>query len=227
MSQQINLYNARLERQKNYFSTQVLAAALGVVLVVLIGVSALVRSQLAAVQKEADQVKLALAAGEARRANATAAFVPRVRSAALQQEAEQAAIEHRNLQQVSALLEQHPDQGMDKDKDLRHGAGVRGYSAYFRALARRRIDGLWLTGVTIDSAGEAIGLQGRMLKASLLPGYLDGLAGEAVLRGKTFGHLEMREPKAPAGTPDAPPPRYVEFNLQSRPSGERADARQP
>ncbi len=217
MSQQINLYNPRLERQKNYLSTRLLVAVLGVVVVGLAGAAVVARSQLATVEREAEALKREVAEHEARRVSVTAAFVPRRRSATLQQEVDAAAIEYRNLKQVAALLDQ--DQG--------RGANARGYSAYFRALARKRVDGLWLTGVTIDQGGEAIGLQGRTLKPSLLPGYLDGLAGEPVLRGKSFGQLEMREPKPAASAPDAPAPRYVEFSLQSLGPGEHGEARRP
>jgi hypothetical protein len=123
------------------------------------------------------------------------------------------------LQQVAGLLEQ----GQQADAPR--------YSAYFQALARKRVDGLWLTGVTIQGSGDSIGLQGRALKAGLLPGYLDGLAGEAVLRGKSFGRLEMIEPKpeqvetAQAASPPPAAPRFVEFSLQSAPVDHTAAGR--
>lgn len=214
MSQQINLFNPRFRRQKNYFSTAVLASALGGLLVVMALASMLVNRQTAALEAEAALAKADLTAREARKTSVTAAFVPRRKSETLEQEVAQAGLQVRNLQQVAGLLEQ----GQPADKP--------GYSAYFEALARKRVDGLWLTGVTIQGGGDAIGLQGRALKAALLPGYLNGLASEAVLRGKSFGRLEMVEPKpddaavAPAvpasPTPPAPTaPRYVEFTLQS------------
>lgn len=221
MSQQINLFNAGFERRKNYAGTPVLAAGIGLLVLVLIGVAALAKAQLAALESEAAALKEQMANYEKRKSAATAAFVAPRKSETLQQELDRAGVELRNLQQVAGMLEQG-----------RPGE-ARGYSAYFRALARRGVDGLWLTGVTIQGGGDAIGLQGRALKASLLPGYLNGLASEAVLRGKTFGQLEMREPKADpkAEAADAAPvaaaPRYVEFSLQSASAGERGKAEQP
>lgn len=210
MSQQINLFNPRFQRQKNYFSTVVLASALGGMLLVVVVASLVVSRQTAALTDEAALVKADLGARETRKTSVTAAFVPRRKSEILQQEVDQAGLHLRNLQQVAGLLEQ----GKPGDTP--------GYSAYLQALARKRIDGLWLTGVTIHGSGDAIGLQGRALKAGLLPGYLDGLAGEAVLRGKSFGRLEVSEPKPePADPAQAAPapvaPRYVEFSLQSAP----------
>ncbi|MYM98341.1 MSHA biogenesis protein MshI [Duganella vulcania] len=223
MSQQINLFNVGFERKKSYVSTSVLAAGIGALVLVLAGMSALAKARLAALETEAATVKASLANGEKRKSAATAAFVAPRKSEALQQQLDQAGVELRNLQRVAGILEQgEPGE-------------TRGYSAYFRAFARRGVDGLWLTGVTIQGSGDAIGLQGRALKASLLPGYLNGLAGEAVLRGKTFGQLEMREPKAEpaaeatagAATAPAAAPRYVEFSLQSASAGEHGKAERP
>lgn len=221
MSQQINLFKVGAQRQKNYAGTPVLVAGLGVLVLGLIAMSTLAKAQLAALESEAAAAKASLDSREARRTAATAAFVAPRKSEALQQELDQTSTQYRNLQQVAAILEQGQP------------GATRGYSAYFRAFARRGIDGLWLTGVTIQGSGDAIGLQGRALKASLLPGYLNGLASEAVLRGKTFGQLEMKEPKpAPqAEAADAAPtpaaPRYVEFSLQSAAAGEHGKAEQP
>lgn len=222
MSQQINLFNAGFKRTKNYATTRMIAAGMGVLAFGLVVASVLANIELATLEREAAVVKAELAAREARRTAVTASFVAPHKSEALQQELDQTGVQYRNLQQVAAIL----DQG--------EPGATRGYSAYFRAFARRGIDGLWLTGVTIQGSGDAIGLQGRALKASLLPGYLNGLAGEAVLRGKTFGQLQMTEPKAPKAADGAPAPesapaapRYVEFSLQSAAAGEQAKAEQP
>ncbi|MQA41785.1 MSHA biogenesis protein MshI [Rugamonas aquatica] len=224
MSQQINLFNAGFKRKKNYATTRAMATGLGALVLVLTVASVLANIELATLEREAAVVKAELAAREARRIAVTSTFVAPRKSEALQQELDQTGVQYRNLQQVAAIL----DQG--------EPGATRGYSAYFRAFARRGIDGLWLTGVTIQGSGEAIGLQGRALKASLLPGYLNGLAGEAVLRGKTFGQLQMTEPKAPpkaaaadgVSAPEpAAAPRYVEFSLQSAAAGEQAKVEQP
>jgi hypothetical protein len=99
-----------------------------------------------------------------------------------------------------------------------------GYSEYFRALARQHVDGLWLTGLAITGAGCDIGVRGRALDASLLPGFLGRLTQEKIMQGKAFGSLQISQPgdKAakdakPAATANAAP--FVEFSLQSRPEG--------
>ncbi|MES2257586.1 MAG: MSHA biogenesis protein MshI [Pseudomonadota bacterium] len=225
MSQQINLFNPRFKKQKNYFSANAMAYALGVVLACSLVPAFQAKQSVAALEREAAVVKTELAAREARKATSGSDLAPRQKSASLDQLLEQAETENRALHEVSAII------------DKGEFGNTRGYSSYFRAFAHSRVDGLWLTGVRIVGAGNEIGLQGRTLQASLLPGYLGGLAREPVLKGKTFGHLEMTQPKpadapgaaaaAAASAASAPAfavPPYVEFSLQAASLGEQKEA---
>ncbi len=222
MSQQINLFNPAFEPKKSYATSPALVAAFMGVALVLAVLVVMAQSELAALVQQAEAVKTTLTAREASKAAATTAFVAPRKSEALQQQFEQATLSYANLQKVAAILEQG------------HGGDVRGYSAYFRALARRTSEGLWLTGLQIQGNGESISLQGRAIKASLLPGYLAGLSNESVLRGKKFAQLELHEPlpaasaaaSAPASA-SAAPPRYVEFTLQAAPAEAAGKAVQP
>ena len=95
---------------------------------------------------------------------------------------------------------------------------TRGYAGYFRALAQARVEGVWLTGVDIAGAGNAIGLQGRALHASLLPAYITRLGQQEILKGKTFASLDIGPPpQAAVAAPQsqAPSVPYVAFSLQS------------
>jgi hypothetical protein len=193
----------------------------GIVLLAALAVGVTARQRVAALEAQAATVKADLAAREARKASAGIDFAPRQKSPALERELEQAESERRALLGVSAIL------------DKGEFGNTRGYSAYFRAFARSGVSGLWLTGVRIVGAGSEIGLQGRALQASLLPGYLQGLSREPVLKGTTFGHLEMGQPKPASGVGaatttgasavvNAPPaPSFVEFSLQAT-AGEQA-----
>lgn len=214
MSQQINLYNVAFEPRKNYATAPVVVGVVLFTLLVMVGSTVLARRQLAETSVQAASVKAELDAREARKTAATAAFVAPRKSETLQKEVEQTGVMLANLQKVAGIL----DQGQ--------AGGVHGYSPYFRALARRTSEGLWLTGVQIQGNGDSIGLQGRALKASLLPGYLAGLSGETVLRGKKFAQLDLHEPlasgsasaaaSAASGTASVvAAPRFVEFSLQS------------
>lgn len=210
MSQQINLFNPRFRRQKNYFSAGVLAGAVGVALLASLLAGVLAMQRAAQLEAEAAVLKAELAAREARRAAAAIEFAPRARSTVLAQELVRAEQEHRALRDVSEVL---------RKGDI---GNVRGYSAYFQAFARSSVNGLWLTGVQINGAGSEIGLQGRALQASLLPGYLQGLSREPVLKGTSFGRLEMGQPAPEEGGRPAAPAPYVEFSLQAVPPADPA-----
>lgn len=97
-----------------------------------------------------------------------------------------------------------------------------GHARFLRAFARQSVDGLWLTGITVDGPGTAISVQGRTVDPELVPDFLNRLAREPVLSGHGFDHLQMQRPlpaagAAPGAVPAATPP-YVEFSVETRPS---------
>ena len=212
MSQQINLYNPVFLQQKKIFSSRTMAGAL---LVLFAGVAAIHvygNMRLQALQQQADAGAVQLTQKQARLASVTTEFVPRQKSAEV--EAELAEVEG----QLSALREVS---GVLARGEL---GNTQGYAEYFRALARQHVDGLWLTGVSIAGAGLEIGVRGRALDPQRVPGYLNRLTAEPILRGKAFGSLQINQ-GAPGARVDASGKDvatrapYVEFSLQSTPEG--------
>lgn len=216
MSQQINLFNPLLQKRKNYLSAQTMAQALGLVLAAGLALAFYGQRQVANLEQQALAGKAELRVREARKVQVASAFPARVKDQSIELGIAQAATEHQSLQQVQAILQRG------------EFGNTRGYSPYFRAFARSRIDGLWLTEVAIVGAGNAIGLKGRVVAPGLLPRYINGLAEQPVLKGKTFARLEMgaqpgqekdknqvKDPAKPGADklPAAPP--YLEFSLQS------------
>jgi hypothetical protein len=212
VSQQINLYNPVFLQQKKIFSSRTMAAAL---LLLVAGVAALSvygNMRLKALQAAADAGAAQLTQKEARLASVKLDFAPRVKSAGVEAELAEVESQLASLREVSGVL-------------ARGELGnTQGYAEYFRAFARQHADGLWLTGVSILGAGTEIGVRGRALDAQRVPGYLNRLTLEPVMRGKAFGSLQINQ-GAPGGRLDdagksvpAPAP-YVEFSLQSAPEG--------
>ena len=68
-----------------------------------------------------------------------------------------------------------------------------GYAEFLAALARQRVDGVWLTRVEISGPGSDFTIEGRTVRADLIPGYIKLLGTEDVLRGKSIGTLAMHE----------------------------------
>ncbi|MGJ9416169.1 PilN domain-containing protein [Massilia sp. CMS3.1] len=212
MSQQINLYNPVFLQQKKIFSSRTMAGAL---LVLFLGVAAINvygNMRVKDLQQQADAGAAQLAQKQARLASVTLEFVPRQKTAEVAAELAEVEGQLAALREVSGVL-------------ARGELGnTQGYAEYFRALARQHVDGLWLTGVSIAGAGLDIGVRGRALDPQRVPGYLNRLTAEPIMRGKAFGSLQIGQgvPVAridASGKDVATRAPYVEFSLQSTPEG--------
>ena len=81
----------------------------------------------------------------------------------------------------------------------RAGADAVAFSAVLEGLGRQRPEPLWLTRIHVGEGGQALGLAGRALEASVVPGYLERLGREPALQGREFTHFRIDQP-----TEDAP-----------------------
>lgn len=86
--------------------------------------------------------------------------------------------------------------------DRSDGAATEGFAEYFRGLARQVPDGLWLTGLTIESGGSDIEIRGKALEPTALPHYIRRLASEKAFQGRYFAALSMN--RADAALPSGP-----------------------
>lgn len=209
MSQQINLFNPIFRKQKKYFSSVTMLQALGIICVfcALLVLDASNRAR--DLQRQLAAADARVVAREARLAEVRAQFPPRAKNKALQDEIKAAERELQVLVTAS-------------DTVRAGGFGdTRGFSEYFRAFARQRVEGLWLTEVTVGAGGSQLGVQGNTLQAELVPQYMQRLAREPVMKGKVFRTLEIGAPVvqegAPAATPAQSAPSYLSFSLQSAP----------
>jgi hypothetical protein len=91
-----------------------------------------------------------------------------------------------------------------------------GYTPYLKALSRQAQGALWITGFAVAAEGDAIELEGRMLDAAVLPGYLRQLNAEERFNGRPFAQLQLRtlDDGADAG--------HTEFVLRSTPPAKEA-----
>jgi hypothetical protein len=67
-----------------------------------------------------------------------------------------------------------------------------GFAARLEALARRQIDGVWLSNIIVGSGEGRLGMRGATTDAVLVPAYLSALAHEQALAGVRFDKLAMR-----------------------------------
>jgi hypothetical protein len=208
MSQQINLFNPQFQPQKKILSVNSMAAALGVLVLGLVGAGVYAKVRVMRLETRVAQGDARVQAARKRLESATAAFAPRAKDSRLEAELADAQAERDALRRVADVIERG---------DL---GNTQGYAEYFRALARQSMDGLWLTGVSITGAGAEIGVRGRALDPALVPGYLARLRNERVLQGTPVGSMQIGQAPtvkvrgADGKETEAPAP-YVEFTLQS------------
>lgn len=203
MSQELNLLNPALSPKVELFQGRAVLGALGALLLICALASVAARwdaSRLAQREREQMARLTQLNNDVTRLGQEVAARKP---SAKLQEEmiGLDALLAARN--EVMAII--------------RSGAlgDTRGVSDYFRAFARQSVDGLWLTGFSIQGAGADIVVQGRTLDAELVPTYLAGLRRESALRGHGFAHVSVFQPPEPAPTAEGQRQTagFLEFRL--------------
>lgn len=213
MSQQINLFNPALLKQKQVFTTDTMLSSLGLLLAGALALGMYAQQSVKRLESEAASVAEQLNQKKMRQATVMTEFAPRRKTKELEVQLEEAQAMLRALHDIETTL-QRGELG-----------DTRGYAEYFKALARQSAGELWLTGVSIGAAGKHIGLQGRALEARLVPAYIGRLTREPVMQGKTFGSLSIgpgasADKAARPGT-EAP---YIEFSLQAENGAKAAEA---
>ena len=71
---------------------------------------------------------------------------------------------------------------------------TRGFSPHLRALSRQDIDGLWLTHIALSAMGDKTRIEGRAIRADLIPLYVQGLASEAPFAEQRFHRFQIDNP---------------------------------
>jgi hypothetical protein len=208
MSQQINLVNDALRKQKEILSTPTLVRLVGGFFLLLCLIAGYLFQQTHKLETErADWIRRT---EDARNGMTQAAqqFPPRQPSPMLQAEIKNAEVKIQSRDRVFEVL---------------NGGSVgksQGFSAFMQAFARQGVSGLWLTGVSVNGAGDQMRISGNAMSADLIPQYITRLSSEQALRGRKFTAFQVSQPKpiAPGAQPGAAPvavPSYVEFVLSA------------
>ena len=182
MSQQINLYSPLFRKQKKLFTARAMAQALGLVLVALAGFYGYARHQSQALQRQAMESGQQVKAGLER--------VKRIPGPA-------AATDVKALDQQIADLEAQLQANTQLLAQAEPSQGPREYLAPLQALARHRVDGVWLTEISLVGASGELSLTGKAAQAELVSRYIDRLAKDPALRGRRFSTLALERNDAP------------------------------
>jgi hypothetical protein len=179
MRQQINLYQPAFYEQRTQLPARTAACLLGIVVAALFVWRIQAGRRVTQLEKEVQRMQvhqhrqweLAGAAGVAQ--------AMRGNPVSLQAKARQLATQ---LGQRKRALEL-----------LRSGAAgtTRGFADRLEALARRRVDGVWLDHIVLGAAGGVSSLAGHTLDPNLVPRYFQALANEPALRGARFDEFRI------------------------------------
>ncbi len=184
MHQQVNLYQPMFRREPKVFGGMAfvqtaisLVAGLGLIW----GYAAW---QAASQQTELDRLVAQHAEVKARVGAFAAAHPARGRSQALEEEIARLASERETRQRAITVLERSSP------------GGDGGFAVWLEGLARQRIQGLWLTAITLGHDGATLDLAGSTLGPELVPQLVTRLAAEERFIGREFHSLELKRPQA-------------------------------
>lgn len=202
MSQQLNLYDRSLQRQRSWGLGSV-GLGLGGLMLVCAGIALLLqlgnRQSMGYLNETEASLKVAQARLQAGQALAPAALIL-------------------DVQHLRAL-----DEAQRRLRSLIESGAVgrrSGHAVWLLALAQQSHPAVWLTGLTIGTDSDALELQGRMLEAAALPDYLRRLNAEPQFKGRQFAQLQLRRVEADS---DGQGGGYSEFTLRSQVGGSSDD----
>ena len=183
MSQQINLLNPTLIKQKDFINTNNIAITLVLLSALMLGYYGHAQKQLLLLTMQRSQVAKELFAVQAQLKQTALLHTPHELNKALLDQITQLEQKEKMQQQILQTVNQSA------------ATPEKGYAALMRAFAKQSLDGLWLTSFSFDSATEKLNINGRTLRADLVPEYISHLGNEPALKGKLFSALNMSLPK--------------------------------
>jgi len=199
VSQQINLYAPIFRKQSKVFSATAMLQGLLVIAVVVGVFFYTISLQTSLLETRANDSSRQLQAELERLKAYGVRGAPAERAKAL---AERRKTLEASLAAHKQALEAFDSGALGRDE---------GYSELLRALARRSMEGVWLTRIEFAEANGELSLAGRATRAELVPAYLERLRAEEALRSQEFARLEVTRPANA---------RYVEFVLSSSEAAE-------
>ena len=222
MSQEINLYEARLRPNRDVLTGRRLGGALLAVLLLVAVAGIAARTLADRSSAEFSRLQGEVTASQQTLATLGKTLTERKVSAALKAEIDGARAQLASRKAVMALL------------DSGQLGNSTGFSAVLTGFSRAASSDLWLTSFAVSAGGGEIEIRGRLLDASRLPAYVQRLGNEAAFKGRRFATLDMqRDDAAPASSDDgagglagkaasSTPSRAIGFVLRSEYAGEAA-----
>ena len=216
MPQQINLYNSAFEERRALLSWNSAVAGWLIVAVLVAAIATYQSVNARSAEQRDRELAAQVASAQAETQRLASAVSSRKRDQRIIEEISRLETDLKGRQEVMNILQAG-------------GLGnTRGFSDHLKAFARQSFEGVWLTGLSIATAGRDVSVEGRALQAAYVPGYLKRLNGESAMQGHPFSELVIQEPAPDPAAKTPVRPNYVEFRLTTKPdvaSAAKAGAR--
>jgi hypothetical protein len=199
MSQQINLYNPLFLKTEKHFAARTMAQALAVVAIGIAAVFVLSLVQTRGAERLAAQYRDQVARERDQLVRLGGQTSVASRSKALEAQVAQLESEVKLRQATLQAL---------GTGELGNTAG---FSEFLAALGREALPGVWLTHIRVDDAGNGLLVEGRALRAQLVPAYLRGLSRERMMRGRRVTEMKLAAAKGKPAPGE--PAAFVDFSL--------------
>lgn len=196
IQQQVNLYHPIFRRQEKKFSALAMLQAGGAVLGGIILIYAYSAWQLSSLRQASAQIERETVTATQQIEQMGRQLASRPADPALKDEVQRLEMMVDASQRLRGVLQRE-----------RFG-NTEGFSNHLIAFARQHVAGVWLTGVSIDGAGEDLTVEGHSSDPELVPRYLQKLSAEKILSGTQFQTFVMNRPEGKATN-------YVEFLVKT------------
>jgi hypothetical protein len=180
MKQQINLYQPMLRPQKKPFSAVSMLALVGFFVVVFAGIYGYSLHQLDTIGTNLSRIEKSTKELQIQIVKLNKQFPEKTKSKLLSSEIARLNKELATRKEIKAALSQHSLENK------------RVFSALLESLARKHVEGTWLTSVSIGDGGEALGFAGKTFSSDLVPFYIQQLSEEKSFSGLSFNVLELQ-----------------------------------
>jgi hypothetical protein len=203
MEQQINFYRTEFKKKETNLSSASMLMICGVFVVLMVAAYGFAMYQFTAIELELKTVKREEKAAIVRLEN----FQPTVDSASgdmtWAERLEEAKRSFRDQQLVLTMV-----------RDSAWG-DTEGFSRHLTSLARQNTDGLWLSYIRLSALGDDTQLEGRALRAGLVPAYLQNLALELPFSEQRFNQFQIGRPEDEEGGAKQANENMVIFSMNS------------
>lgn len=182
MNQQINLYQAQFQPQSRVIPAWFMLQATGILLLAMLLTYGFAQQRISGIEQELEVVARQESAALERLQN----IGPLIKAVTGEKNwSEQLDDSLRMLAERQAVL--NLIQGTTLGDTL-------GFSRHLRALARQDVEGVWLTSLALSAQGDKTRLEGRAIRAELIPVYVQDVTAETPFAEQRFHRFRIDNP---------------------------------